>query len=279
MAADARHLAPSLNEDSNQLARDYEQVSRNRQFQSGKRLVAALAIAAGERVVDVGCGTGLLAEHIADLVGPTGHVLGIDPLPLRIELAEAKARPNLEFRVGNAADLSAIPDGSVDVVCLNAVFHWLPEKTGPLREFARVLRAGGRLGIAGGVKEQRSPLRGVMRQVLSQPPFANFPRPPGELSTRVDADEMRSLLEGAGLDVVSIDLYDSLFVHASAEAVVRYAEASSFGNLFGHLPRDLRPAARIALVEVLAPLAAADGTLTQDGRRMIAIATKPAAWI
>jgi arsenite methyltransferase len=275
MVADAPNHAPSLSEDSDQLARDYEQVSRNRQFQSGQRLVAALAITPGERVLDVGCGTGMLAEHIADIVGPAGHVLGIDPLPLRIDLAQAKARPNLEFRVGNAADLSSIPDGSVDVVCLNAVFHWLPEKTGPLREFARVLRARGRLGIGGGAKEQRSPLRGVMRRVLGQPPFAEYPRPAAELSTRVDGDEMRILLAEAGFEVMSIDLYDSLFVHASAEAVVRFSEASSFGNLLGHLPRDLRPAARAALVEALAPLAAADGSIVQEGRRMITIARKP----
>jgi ubiquinone/menaquinone biosynthesis C-methylase UbiE len=274
MTADAP-LAPSLNEDSDQLARDYEQVSRNRQFQSGQRLVAALAVAPGERVLDVGCGTGLLAEHIADIVGPSGHVLGIDPLPLRIDLARAKARPNLEFRVGNAADLASIPDGSIDVVCLNAVFHWLPEKTGPLREFARVLRSGGRLGIGGGAKEQHSPLRGVMRRILAQPPFAEFPRPPRELSSRVDADEMRALLQATGFAAVSIEFYDSLFVHASAEAVVRFSEASSFGNLLGHLPRELRPAARAALVEGLAPLAAPDGSIAQDGRRMITLARKP----
>ena len=109
-------------------------------------LVRDLAIAAGERVLDVGCGTGLLAEHIADLVGPAGSVLGVDPLPLRIELAQAKARPNLEFKVADAYDLSSLPAADFDVVCLNAVFHWLPEKSGPLREFARVLKSGGRLG-------------------------------------------------------------------------------------------------------------------------------------
>jgi hypothetical protein len=111
-----------------------------------------------------------------------------------------------------------------------------------------------------------------MRQILSRPPFAQYPRPAGELSARVDAEEMRTLLQQAGFEVVSIDLYDSPFVHASAEAVVRFSEASSFGNLLGHLPRDLRPAARTALVEALAPLPAADGSITQDGRRMIAIA-------
>jgi ubiquinone/menaquinone biosynthesis C-methylase UbiE len=275
--AEVSERAPSLSEDSDQLARDYEEVSRNRQFRSGQRLAAALAIAPGERVLDVGCGTGLLAEHIADLVGPTGHVLGIDPLPLRIALARAKARQNLDFAVGNAADLSTIRDGSFDVVCLNAVFHWLPEKTAPLREFARVLRPGGRLGIAGGAKEQRSPLRGLLRQVLAQPPFGQYPRPAGELSTRVDTGEMGSLLEGAGFDAVSVELHDGRFIHASAEAVVRYSEASSFGNLLAHLPHDLRPAARAALVHALAPLAAADGSIAQDGHRMIALARKPVA--
>src|SRR5262249_36327873 len=152
-----------------------------------------------------------------------------------------KARPNLEFQVGNAADLSSVPDGSIDVVCLNAVFHWLPEKTGPLREFARVLRAGGRLGIGGSAEEQRSPPPAVVRETVSRPPFAQYPRPAAELSTRVDDEEMRTLLQQAGFEAVSIELYDSRFVHASAEAVVRYSDASSFGNLLGHLPRELRP--------------------------------------
>lgn len=154
--------APSMTQDSDTLARDYEQVSADRQFASGQRLATALAISMGEHVLDVGCGTGLLAEHIANIVGPTDHVLGIDPLPLRIELAQAKARTNLGFAVGNAYDLRSIAPASVDVVCLNAVFHWLPEKFGPMREFARVLRVGGRLGISGIGTGEQSPMRAAM---------------------------------------------------------------------------------------------------------------------
>src|SRR6202045_1500575 len=129
---------PSLLLDNSELARDYDRISATRQFQSGKRLVADLALKPGERVLDVGCGTGLLAEHIADLVGSEGRVLGVDPLPLRIGLALAKARPNLTFQVGAASALGARANSSCDVVVLNAVFHWRPEKPGPLLAFARL---------------------------------------------------------------------------------------------------------------------------------------------
>jgi arsenite methyltransferase len=269
---------PSLVDDNEGLARDYEAVSVGRQFVSGRRLVEALAIAPGERVLDVGCGTGLLAEHIAAIVGPAGHVLGIDPLPLRVQMARDKARDrglvNAEFRVEDANDLSSIATASFDVVFLNAVFHWLPDKTGPLRNFARVLRGQGRIGIAGTAKDRNSPMREVMAEILTQPPFSAYVRA-GAYAWRVDETEMRALLDAAGFEVTRIELYEVPHIHASAEAAVRYAEASSFGNLLSHLPMELRPAARAAMVRTLPEIAAADGTIVEDGRRMIAIAVKP----
>lgn len=272
-----RPTGPSLVDDDEGLARDYEAVSVDRQFVSGRRLVETLAIAPGERVLDVGCGTGLLAEHVAAIVGPAGHVLGIDPLPLRVQMARDKARErglvNAEFRVEDANDLSSIAAASFDVVFLNAVFHWLRDKAGPLREFARVLRGRGRIGIAGTAKDRNSPMRQVMAEILTRPPFAAHPRA-GAYAWRVDETEMRALLETAGFAVMKIELYEVPHVHASAEAAVRYAEASSFGNLLAHLPLELRPAARAAMVNNLPTIAAADGTIVEDGRRMIAIAVK-----
>jgi ubiquinone/menaquinone biosynthesis C-methylase UbiE len=264
---------PSLLLDNSELARDYDRISATRQFQSGKRLVADLAIKPGERVLDVGCGTGLLAEHIADLVGPEGRVLGVDPLPLRIGLALAKARSNLTFQVGDAYDLGDLPSSSCDVVVLNAVFHWLPEKTGPLLAFARLLRRGGRIGISTGLKGHVTRVHEIMRSALSEPPFDQYARRRESITFRVDADELRALFETTGFVPTLIEVRPTEQVHPSPEAAIRFSEASSFGNAFGHLPEDLKPLAREAVRARLEAIATPEG-IVQHGSRLVAIAER-----
>jgi arsenite methyltransferase len=266
---------PSLTLDNEQLARDYDRISSTRQFESGKRLVEDLDIQPGERVIDIGCGTGLLAEHVADLVGPAGSVLGIDPLPLRIELAEAKARTrsNLSFQVGDAYALDGLPTGAFDVVVLNAVFHWLPEKTGPLRSFARLLYAGGRLGISTGLRGQVGDMHKAIAQAMAEPPFDRYPRAWNRATFRVDEGEMRELLGAAGFTPLLVEVRATEQFHASPEAAMRFSEASSFGNVLGHLPEDLKPLAREVVKKKLASIATPQG-IVQRGRRLIAIAER-----
>jgi 2-polyprenyl-3-methyl-5-hydroxy-6-metoxy-1,4-benzoquinol methylase len=84
--------AVSFELDSPELASTYEQVS-TRQFNHGKLLIASLAPRPGERVLDVGCGTGRLGDYVAQLVAPCGEVLGVDPLPLRVDSIHATCRP------------------------------------------------------------------------------------------------------------------------------------------------------------------------------------------
>jgi len=275
MAVDWRSSVgtPSLSLDDNELARDYDRISSTRQFEAGKRLIEELKPRLGERVLDVGCGTGQLAEYIADIVGPAGYVLGIDPLPLRIELAEAKARANLAFKVGDAYDLDGLPDSGFDAVVLNSVFHWLPQKTGPLLAFARLLRPGGRIAISTALKGHRTRLQEIVQSVLTEPQFVRFPRPRESLTFRVDAEEMRALFETTGFGATMIEVRETEQRFPSPEAAIRFSEASSFGNFLGHLPDELKFRARAIIRQRLQAITTADG-IVQRHRRLVAVAVR-----
>jgi len=263
----------SLNLDNPELAQEYERISAERQFKNGQVLIGELAIAPGERVLDVGGGTGLLAQYVADLVGPTGSVVAIDPLPLRIEIATHKARPNLNFRVGNAYDLSEFPPHSFDVVYLSAVLHWLPEKLEPLRQIARVLRSGGRLGISTGSRNSSSRLHEIKAQILSREPYCHYPESQDGTAFWVTAEELKELLIRSGFEIKTIEERMSEQEFPSAESAIRFSEASSFGNFLGHLPEPIRSQAREAIKQELQRLMPA-GT-RRKRLRILAIATKP----
>jgi ubiquinone/menaquinone biosynthesis C-methylase UbiE len=102
----------------------------------------------GDAVLDLGCGAGFDAFVAAQLVGPTGRVVGIDLSPEMIAVAEAGLReakfPQIEFQVAQVEALS-FPDASFDVALSNGVLNLIPDKPQALGEIIRVLRPSGRL--------------------------------------------------------------------------------------------------------------------------------------
>ena len=264
----------SLELDSEDLAQLYERVSADRQYKAGQRLIGDLQVGEGETVLDLGCGTGLLAGYIANIVGPRGAVTGIDPLPLRIEIAQRRTRSNLRFQVGNAYDLSEFAPDTFDVIGMNAVFHWLPEKLVPLRQANRVLKRGGRLGISTGAKGSPNPLHSIKERVLSREPYNQYPAAAETVVHRVSVEELAGLLTQAGFEVKTLETRSVAPQELSAEAAIRFSEASSFGNFLGHLPAELRAAAREDLKREL-ERPGAIATLARARSRIVAIAVKP----
>ena len=130
-------------------------------------LVAAAGVEPGQRVLDVGCGTGYFARLLAEGVGREGLVVGIDPSPAMITYASRQTgrASNCQFQVGKAEALE-FPAEHFDVVVSSLVMHHLPEdlRVAALREMRRVLRPGGKLLVA----EAQQPRQGLGWRVLAR---------------------------------------------------------------------------------------------------------------
>jgi SAM-dependent methyltransferase len=105
-------------------------------------------LAAGERVVDVGCGAGIDSLIAAKMVGPAGAVVGVDMTVAMLEKARTAADgvDNVEFQQGFGEEIP-VPDGWADVVISNGVLNLMPDKARALAEMARVLKPEGRLQL------------------------------------------------------------------------------------------------------------------------------------
>jgi len=109
-------------------------------------LVETAALQPGERVLDVACGTGIVARLAATHVGPAGTIVGLDINPGMLAVARAAAPPAATITWHQApADATALPDGAFDVVMCQMGLQFFADKTAALREAHRVLAPGGRI--------------------------------------------------------------------------------------------------------------------------------------
>jgi len=228
-------------------------------FQYGQEVLDLLAPKAGEKILDLGCGSGQLTQAIAE----TGaSVEGVDASPEMLEQAR-KNFPGLNFRLGDAAEFS-VPE-PVDAVFSNATLHWVKRAGEAAGCIARALKPGGRFvaefGGHGNIRSIMAALQTVLGQVES-PWF--YPT----------IGEYGSLLEQHGLEPQKAWLFDRPTAVEGEDGMVDWLQMFVRG-IVSQMDEQRKREVFHSVADILRPTHYKQGVWTLDYRRLRVVAIKP----
>jgi len=166
-------------------------------------LVRLAALRPGERVLDVACGTGVVARLASQQVGATGTVAGLDVNPGMLAVARSATPPDTPIEWHEAsAEAMPLPDAVFDVVLCQMGLQFMRDKHAALREMGRVLVRGGRLVL--NVPGPTPRLFTIMGEALARHVGAEAAGFVNHVFSLHDQAEIQNLVSGAGFHDVSV---------------------------------------------------------------------------
>lgn len=237
---------------------------------------------AGERVIDIGCGCGDTSITLAEQVGATGSVLGVDVSRPMLEVARERAaqlgHPQLVFREADAAEADLPADNDLLYSRFGVMFFDQPVPA--FAHMRKSLRAGGRCVFVCWRTPRdnpwaMTPLMAARKAMNVIPPPAD-PLAPGPFAF-ADGARLRGILVDAGFQGVELERFDVPVVlgatpRAAAEGAMRIGPTSRFAKEMGP---DRLPAILEAIERVLSPLAGPDGHVAVNGSTWVVSAFNP----
>lgn len=233
-------------------------------------LLRTARLRAGERVLDVACGTGVVTRLAAEQVGPTGRVTGIDIASDMIDVARSTPTPTgsqIEWHVGDAAALP-FPDRAHDVVLCQMGLMFIEDRRAALAEVHRTLVPDGRvvLNTPGAIQPVFEAMdRGLVEHI--SPDLGGFVRAVFSLH---DPDVVATLLLDAGFrDVTATGSTTTLRLPPPADFLWQYISLTPMAPLVADAPEGDRSALEQQIVEDWQPFVV-DGRTVVDQPMVIA---------
>lgn len=208
---------------------------------AARRLAELAAPVAGEQVLDVGCGTGLVARHLATGVAPEGRAVGIDPSAPMLAVARRRSGGRAVF-LEMAAEKMFFPDQSFDLITLGQSLPFVDDPDAVLAEAFRVLKPGGRIVVCCQRRSLSTRAQTVFFACLGRLARRHpmrVPRPPEDRATFGEPRVLVSLLADAGFVALS---RSQTIIGGSAGDARSWAELMAAAGPYPH-----------ALISVLGP--------------------------
>ena len=256
-------------------ASDYEPLWQQQLARAQDQLIASAALAPGERVLDVACGTGLVSFAAAQAVGPEGHVVGVDLSGHMVEAARQRAQKRKIANVGFTrmdAEHLEFPDASFDVVLCSLGLMYVPDPESAIREMRRVLRPGGRLVLAVWGERSRCGWSAV------------FPIVDAEVSTEVcpmffrlgQDDTLARACIDAGLGIIGQHRFSTTLAYADGEEA---CDAAFVGGpvalAWSHFDREVRARVNQRYLDAIAQWRQDDDGYRLPGEFVVVAAAAP----
>jgi ubiquinone/menaquinone biosynthesis C-methylase UbiE len=228
-------------------------------------LVELAALQAGDRVLDLGCGTGIVARVAAPRVGTTGQVIGMDLNAGMLSVARtlpAPAGPPILWVEASAMAME-LPDASVDVILCQQGLQFFPEKLTALHEMHRVLAPGGRVLLS--LWKSAGPYNIAIGNALER--YVDLETATKYRAARIvpDAENLHRLLVEAGFRNVRVrPSTKKIRLPAIEQFVLCHLSASPVAGAVAGLSDNARAALAGQVRATLRPYADGDGVAVPD---------------
>jgi SAM-dependent methyltransferase len=234
-------------------------------------LLEAAALQPGQRVLDVACGTGLVARLAAEHVGSSGTVTGLDLSPDMIKVARTASPSAIAWHVGDATSLP-FADNVYDVVLCQLGLMFMQNRQAAVAEMRRVTAPGGRVVVS--TPGPIQPLFVIMEQALVEhisPDLGGFVR---AVFSMHNPDEVAALLRGAGLvDVTAAVSTVTFKLGAPVEFLWQYLNLTPMGPFVANAPATAQDAMERQVVKAWQPFTTGDA-MSIDQPEVVAFGRK-----